>query len=78
MKFADHLLQIESPFGLIATRVTADALHMLRVAEGGPQDPDGLMAENRDMIGQVVCMKFEAGEVGDDGYVRVSELDLEA
>lgn len=77
MQFKDETITVESSFGPLTTRVTAEALHMLWGADVGPQDANGLVAENRSMIEQIAVMKFEAGNVEDDGVVEVSDFDLE-
>ncbi len=35
------------------------------------------IAANRALIDQIATMKFEAGEVEDDGAIRISAADLE-
>ncbi|PXA86531.1 hypothetical protein DMC47_34300 [Nostoc sp. 3335mG] len=77
MTFEDQQISLEGPFGEIPVTVTADALHMLWGANTGPQDADGLIAANRAMIEQVALMKFEAGEVEENGRVHVTDYDLE-
>lgn len=77
MTFEDRQISLDAPFGVVPVTVTGDALHMLWGADTGPQDADGLIAANRAMIEQVALMKFEAGEVEEDGRVHVTDYDLE-
>ena len=43
----------------------------------GPQDAAGLMRANAELIRHLATIKREAGEVGDNGLVSISEIDVE-
>lgn len=77
MRFADQMLGIETPFGPTEVRVTGEALHVWWGDGVGPQDAAGLLAANTEQIRHLVTIKREADEVGDDGVVTISAMDVE-
>lgn len=77
MQFADQRLSIETVFGPTEICITADALHVWWGDGVGPQDAAGLIKANFALIRQLATIKREAGEVEDNGVIRISELDVE-
>jgi hypothetical protein len=77
MWFADQMLSIETPFGPTDVCVTGEALHVWWGAGVGPQDAAGLMRANGELITHLATIKREAGEVGDNGLISISEIDVE-
>lgn len=77
MPFADQMLSIETPFGPTDVCVTGEALHVWWGDGVGPQDATGLMRANAELIRHLAAIKREAGEVGDDGLISISEVDVE-
>jgi hypothetical protein len=72
MPHADRHAIVESVFGQLSVRIDHAALQRL---SDGPEDV--AIAANRALIDQIATMKFEAGEVDDDGAIRISAADLE-
>jgi hypothetical protein len=72
MAHADQNVTVDSIFGALSARIDRDALQRL---SDGPEDV--AITANRALIDQIATMKFEAGEVEDDGAIRISGADLE-
>jgi hypothetical protein len=77
MRFEDRAITIETAFGPTRVRVTGEALHVWWGAGTGPQDADGLLAANAELIKHLATIKREADEVEEDGVVAISEMDAE-
>ena len=78
MRFMDQMLTVETSFGPTEVCVAGDALHVWWGDGVGPQDAPGLMEANVELIRHLATIKREAGEVDEDGVIRISEMDIEA
>jgi hypothetical protein len=77
MQFEDQTLSVDTPFGPTEVCVTGDALHVWWGEGVGPQDAAGLLAANAELIAHLATIKREAGEIEDDGMVKISSSDVE-
>lgn len=76
MDFSDHSFIAPGREGPIRVRVTGGALHVFWGADVGPQDADGLIAANREMIDDIIREKIAAGDVV-NGEVTIQGVDIE-
>ncbi len=72
MAHAEQHVTVDSIFGARSARIDRAALQ--RLSDGSE---DMAITANRALIDQIATMKFEAGEVEDDGEIRISAADLE-
>jgi hypothetical protein len=72
MPQADQHVTIDSIFGTLSARIDRAALQRLSDC---PEDM--AITANHALIDQIATMKFEAGEVEDNGAIRISAADLE-
>ena len=76
MDFQNRNIVVGSPLGELHVNVTASALNVLWGEDAGPQDEDGLIAENRALFDAIALRKTELG-VAEGLIVTITDLDIE-
>jgi len=76
MRLSDTTIHLQTRTASVLVQITADALHTMWGEGIGPQDAEGLIAANRELIDEIVADKLLAGRVH-DGMVVISGLDIE-
>lgn len=71
MPHAEQHITVDSIFGALSARIDRAALQRL---SDGPED--AAIAANPALIDQIAIMKYEAGEVEDNGEICISAADL--
>jgi hypothetical protein len=77
MKFDDQQFALINDLGKIDVTITGDAIHVLWGKGAGPQTASELICANTDMLNTIATQKFENDDVTPDGYVVITDLDIE-
>lgn len=76
MEFQNRSIVVDSPLGDLHVNVTAEALKVLWGEDVGPQDEDGLLAENSELFETIAFRKTELG--GAEGLIlTITGIDVE-
>lgn len=75
MDATEQHFTVGSVFGAVSVRMEGPAIQVL-LTQSKLSDPGTAIATHRTLIDHIAVLKFEAGEVEDDGEVTVSAADL--
>jgi hypothetical protein len=75
MDATDQHFIVDSVFGAVPVRMEGPAIQVLLV-QSKQSDPGTAIAAHRTLIDHIAVLKFEAGEVEEDGGVAISAADL--
>jgi hypothetical protein len=75
MDATDQHFTVDSVFGAVPVRMDGPAIQVL-LAHSRLRDAGTAIAAHRTLIDHIAVLKFEAGEVEDDGEVAISVADL--
>ncbi len=75
--FADYDTIVTAGGRAIPVRVTSSALHAIWGAGVGPQTPQAIFGDNRQLFEEIIADKLVVGDIRDDGIVVISDADLD-